>query len=134
MTARVLVIDDDEIAGEAVRQILEAEGHTAWVLPSPIGATQAIIKEKVSVVVLDVHMPSISGDKLAQLLRRNPRLDHLGIVLISGIQSTELSNLANDVGADAVVVKRELHQELAQAVSLAYRLAQTRRPSSHLGA
>jgi CheY-like chemotaxis protein len=125
---RVLIIDDDEIVGEAMREILAREGHEVTAVPTAIGATQVILREHVRVVVLDIHMPSISGDKLAQLLRKNPRLKHIGIILVSGIEQKQLEALANEVSADAVVSKHKMRSELATAVGVAARRAQLRDP------
>ena len=42
-SARVLVIDDDEIALEAIREVLVNAGYEVHCLASPIGATQVIV-------------------------------------------------------------------------------------------
>jgi CheY-like chemotaxis protein len=125
---RVLIIDDDEIVGEAMREILARAGHEVTAVPTAIGATQVILREHVRVVVLDIHMPSISGDKLAQLLRKNPRLKHIGIILVSGIEQKQLEALASEVSADAVVSKHKMRSDLATAVGVAARRAQLRDP------
>ena len=125
---RVLIIDDDEIVAEAMREIIARDGHQVLAVPSAIGATQVILRENVRVVVLDIHMPSISGDKLAQLLRKNPRLKHIGIILVSGIEQNQLEALAQEVSADAVVTKHKMRSELATAVGVAARRAQLRDP------
>jgi CheY-like chemotaxis protein len=113
---QVLVIDDDDIARESMIELLRGEGHGVAGLPSPIGATKRILSYKVDVVVIDVMMPSIRGDKLAALVRKNPRLKHVGVVLVTGASGEELADLAGDVNAAAVVEKRNIHSELASAV------------------
>jgi CheY-like chemotaxis protein len=110
------VIDDDEVARELLASVLEEAGYVVFQLPSPIGATSTIFREGIDVVVLDVLMPEMSGDKLARLLRSNSRLAQLTIVLVSGCQPTELSRLAQQVGADAVVSKSEVRTHLLDAV------------------
>ena len=87
---RVLVIDDDDISREMMVDLLRGDGHLVWDLPSPIGATKHIVTEEVQVVVIDIMMPSMRGDKLAALLSRNPKLKELGVVLVSGATVNEL--------------------------------------------
>lgn len=68
------------------------------------------------VVVVDVMMPSIRGDKLAALVRRNPRLADLGIVLVSGATPESLLALAQKADAGALVQKDCLSNQLVPAV------------------
>jgi CheY-like chemotaxis protein len=117
---RVLVIDDDEIVREVMCDLLTEKGCEAFNTGSPIGVTRLIGAHSIDVVVLDVMMPDISGDKLAKLLRSNPKLMQLSIVLVSGADEKNLSRIAADVKADAVVRKSDIHRELANAVLLSY--------------
>ena len=109
---KTLVIDDDEIARELVVSILRDGGYETFELSSPIGATQMISREKIDILVLDIMMPGLSGDKLARMLRANPRFGRIGIVLVSSCSLAELDELAASVRADAVVLKPEIRQKL----------------------
>jgi len=125
---RVLVIDDDEIVREVMCDLLRTRGCEVFDSGSPIGVTRTIGEQKIDVVVLDVMMPGLTGDKLAKLLRGNPRMPKLSIVLVSGADSNNLRDIAQEVKADAVVSKSEIHRELALVVVSAHRrraLAQT---------
>jgi CheY-like chemotaxis protein len=122
---RVLVIDDDEIAREFICDILHRAGFTAEDQASTIGLTNRLIRDHFQVVVLDVMMPTISGDKLTVLLRKNEQLSHLGIVLVSSAPKEELESMAKDLGADAVVGKEEARERLATAVLHAARVRST---------
>src|SRR3954469_6784583 len=90
--ATVLVIDDDDIARALITEILKPHFQVVE-LNSPIGATRAAVAACADVVVLDVQMPNISGDMLAKLFRNNPRLRHVGVVLVSGCSMAELTDL-----------------------------------------
>ena len=118
---KVLVIDDSEIARARMTNQLRLHGHTVLELPSPIGATRTVLRENVEVVVIDIHLPTVSGDRLASLFRANPRMKNLGVVLVSGIDPEELLRLAQEVDADAVVSKGAIDRELPQAVLRAKR-------------
>lgn len=106
--APVLVIDDSEIAREEVSRVLRSAGFQVLALPSPIGATQAIVRHQVRIVVLDVFMPTIRGDRLLTLFRKNQRLGQLSVILMSGHSERELEQLQLEVQADAVLSKRHL--------------------------
>ena len=108
--ATVLVIDDSDIARSEMERLLSDAGYNVLTLASPIGATRTILNHKVDVVVIDVLMPGMRGDRLAALFRSNPRFKTLGVVLVSGENQTELSRLLAETRASAVVPKSDLRQ------------------------
>ncbi|RYZ08491.1 MAG: response regulator [Myxococcales bacterium] len=101
-------------------RVLEQAGFRVMGLASPIGATRAILENGVRVVVIDIMMPGMRGDRLAALFRGNPRLRELGVVLVSGASAAELLSLSVESGANAVVSKANLH-ELVPVVRRALR-------------
>ena len=115
MTA-VLVIDDHDVARELMSRVLEEAGFDVRTQSSPIGATKTVIRHGVSVVVVDVEMPAMRGDRLVALFRANPRFAQLGLVLVSGAQEHDLVRIGHAVGADAVVPKSRLEAELPAVV------------------
>lgn len=115
----VLVVDDSEIARTTLRNALTMAGMKVIDLPSPIGATRAIMTNDVSVVVIDLMMPGMRGDRLTTLFRENPRFQTLGVVLVSGENEAEMLRLADEVGADAAVSKSNM-TELVSAVRRAF--------------
>jgi two-component system OmpR family response regulator len=119
---RVLVVDDDDMVRAQLSALLAGAHHVAHSLPSAIGVTRVVVANRIDVVVIDVSMPTLSGDKLATLLRQNPRCKDLGVVLISGRSLEELEALAQEVTADAVVQKSETRTKFIPAVEYAARL------------
>ncbi len=118
---RVLVVDDDDLVRLAMVEQLKDAGCECFELPSAIGVTRSILHNQVQVVVIDILMPSMPGDKLAKLLRDNARLSKLGVILVSGGgDSVRLEYLGAEVGADAVLEKGRI-DELGQVVHRVYR-------------
>jgi CheY-like chemotaxis protein len=115
--ARILVIDDDDIARELLSQTLVGAGYTVFSLPSAIGATREIFQNAIDVVVVDVMLPDIDGDKLARVLRQNSRGRSLGIILVSSRPVEELRALASAAQADMVLPKSQIRASLADMVA-----------------
>jgi PleD family two-component response regulator len=113
---RVLVIDDDEFECAYLVDILKTAGFNVTSMPSVIGVTNHLVQERVQVVVLDVMMPTIRGDKLAALWRRNPALPRLGVVLVSSLPEDEITPLLAEAEVDAFVSKALVRSELATVV------------------
>ena len=118
---RVLVIDDDEIVRELMCEILRHSGCEVIGTGSPIGVTKLITQHRIDVVVLDVMMPDISGDKLAKLLRSNPKLRELAIVLVSSDKQEHLAQIAAEVSADSVLTKADVRTQLSLVVLSTHR-------------
>lgn len=123
----VLVIDDSDISRAEMTRILEDAGLEVVGLASPIGATRVMLGGNVRAVVIDIEMPSLRGDRLAALFRGNPRMDGIGVVLVSGEKSEELSRLAIEARADEAVSKASLSR-LPDAVRRAMAKAESWRP------
>jgi DNA-binding NarL/FixJ family response regulator len=104
----VLVIDDSEIARDHIQRLLSEAGLRVLTMASPIGATRTVLNDNVDVVVIDVLMPGMRGDKLAALFKSNPRFRNLGVVLVSGEDPAELSRLMKETRASAVVSKSDV--------------------------
>jgi DNA-binding response OmpR family regulator len=77
---RALVIDDDEIARELCVDSRDG-GYEAFELPRR-SARHGRSPRKIEIVVLDIAMPDLSGDR-GGMLRARPRPARLGIVLVS---------------------------------------------------
>jgi CheY-like chemotaxis protein len=119
-TLNVLVIDDSEIARADMAHRLSQAGFKVSSLASPIGATRVIVDQAIDVVVIDVQMPSIRGDRLAALFKGNQRFAALGVILVTGSGEAELEQLRSVAKADAVLSKAKLDR-LVSVVKDTYR-------------
>lgn len=131
---RILIIDDDDVARELLSSTLKHAGHEVFELATAIGATRAIFAHDIDAVVVDVMLPDISGDKLARVLRQNPRGAGLAIVLVSSRPIEELRSLAAIAQADGVLPKAEIRRRLGDVVNQACqrrsRISRSGRPLS----
>ncbi|MEY4508377.1 MAG: hypothetical protein RLZZ450_499, partial [Pseudomonadota bacterium] len=91
---RILVIDDDEIARQAISDLLHNDGYAVHPLASPIGATQVIATQGIAAAVIDLNMPIMSGDRFIALIRTWDRIRDLPVVLISGEASETVQEAA----------------------------------------
>jgi CheY-like chemotaxis protein len=121
--ADVLVVDDNALNRAAILRLLRKAGISAIATDSAIGATRIAVRSQVNVVVADLNMPAMQGSSLLQVFRRNPRLRHVGMVLLSGVSAQELVSAASEVGADAAIAKIEMVTTLVPAVTKLLRRA-----------
>jgi CheY-like chemotaxis protein len=116
MDVDVLVIDDSDLARSAVIRVLTQAGMITEELATPIGVTQALLRRRARIVLIDYDMPSLRGDRLIELVRKNPRLRGTKLVLISGTDRDDLRAIAMAAGADAVVAKADGPGEVLRVV------------------
>jgi two-component system, chemotaxis family, chemotaxis protein CheY len=114
--ADVLVVDDNALNRAAILRLLRKAGISAIATDSAIGATRLAVRSQVNVIVADLNMPAMQGSSLLQMFRRNPRLCHVGMVLLSGVSAQELVSAASEVGADAAIAKIEMVTTLVPTV------------------
>jgi len=111
---RILVIDDDEIVLQAIRDLLTSAGYYAHCLVSPIGATQVIVSQQIQAVVVDLNMPVMRGDRFISLLRSWDRIRDLPTVLISGAATATLEEIAKQLPGVGVVSKDSMQRTLPE--------------------
>lgn len=111
---RVLVIDDDEIALQAIRDLLDGAGYNVHALVSPIGATQVIMSQQIQAVVVDLNMPVMRGDRFISLLRSWDKIRDLPTVLISGASSATLEETVRQLPGVGMVTKENMQRTLPE--------------------
>lgn len=112
----VLVIDDSDIDRQVITDLLGRAGYEVHGLPTPIGATRVARQLHVKLVIIDQNLPAMDGSKLAALFRKNPAMQSIRVVLVSGGDERAMSALAREAEIDAFVSKRQLHDELLNTV------------------
>jgi two-component system alkaline phosphatase synthesis response regulator PhoP len=104
---KILVVDDDPIILEVVRDRLEAAGHEVHIRDAALGTTQWVAENAPDFVLLDVSMPALSGRELGQLLKRGASTRNVGVILFSGLPQEELQQVVRASGAIGGISKSD---------------------------
>jgi len=115
----ILVIDDDEIALQAMTDVLEDAGYRVHALASPIGATQVIAARGIIAAVLDLNMPVMRGDRFISLIRSWDRIRDLPIVLVSGEAPSVIREAVAHLPGVSVVTKPRMTELLVSTLEQA---------------
>jgi signal transduction histidine kinase/response regulator RpfG family c-di-GMP phosphodiesterase len=106
LTAKVLIVDDDERNAFAAVQALETLGHELVVARSGEEALRKVLDEEFAVILLDLHMPGMDGYETAELLRQRRRTRDTPIVFLTAVFRDEAHLFqAYSAGAIDVVFK-----------------------------
>jgi len=83
MKKTVLVVDDEPSIVELEKSILESIGCSVITANNGTEALKILKKEKVSLVVLDMMMPGMSGREVCEEIRKISKLKKLKIVFVT---------------------------------------------------
>lgn len=112
---RVLVVDDDQHQLELVERMLRADGFEVKTCSTPIGVTNLIVSFGPKIVLVDVNIPALSGDRLIGISRRWVPPGTL-FVLYSANDESRLRHLAREVDADGWISKSVTGPDLTAAL------------------
>src|SRR5512141_2483532 len=115
--ATLLIVDDDRIARDGLCHILEAAGHRTLAVADAPAALQLLHKETCDLAIVDVTLPEVDGLALCRLLRAQPRLQQLPLVIFSADDSEARKVEAFGAGADDYIVKPSTPGELLSRVN-----------------
>jgi CheY-like chemotaxis protein len=108
--ARVLVADDNRQFVEMLCATLHDAGHEVASASSGLAVTSLLEREDFDVLVLDVLMPGMSGDAVAELLSRAK--PHIPVLLMTGDSGGDFV-----VAGDFQVLRKPFtEQQLVEAV------------------
>lgn len=103
MARQILVADDNRGFAELLRATLEEEGYEVLIASTGLAAVAAVEQNDVGLAVLDVLMPGISGDAVAERLRQiDPDLP---VLLMTGANADFVAT------SDAPVLRKPFPQE-----------------------
>lgn len=111
------VIDDDELVRDSLKALLETHRYAVSDFDSARSFLQRIGSDDIACLVLDVHMPDMTGLELLRQLRRSGNA--MPVVLITGRGDPSMQAEAAALGAIAMLDKPVAHTALFAAIDRA---------------
>ena len=132
MTARIMVVEDEEAITVLLRYNLEAEGYRVEVVGRGDEAEVRLREAVPDLVLLDWMLPGLSGIELCRRIRLRPETERLPVIMLTarGEEGERVRGLAT--GADDYVVKPFSVPELLARVRALLRRAKPEHLSSLL--
>ena len=114
-TRTVFIVEDDDSVRRAVRRLLRAAGLEAEAFATAEAFLQSGVRPDAGCLVLDQHLPGMSGLELQERLRSEGRA--LPVVFISAYEDAQVRESALRAGAVAFLQKPFEDQELLDTVA-----------------
>lgn len=103
--AKILIIDDSPGTIKMVTLALEEAGHEVVACDSPAGLPAVIKREEPALILMDVVMPTMHGDKALQALSSRGWDSDATVLFYSSRPREELEQLVGASGADGYIAK-----------------------------
>ncbi|HEX2091857.1 MAG TPA: PAS domain S-box protein [Longimicrobiaceae bacterium] len=105
MRCRILVVEDSATQAEALRTLLEEEGHDVAVARSAEEALERIAPDRFDLVLSDIVMPGMNGWELCRRLKSEPGLRDIPLVLLTSLTDPMDIVRGLECGADNYITK-----------------------------
>lgn len=112
---RILVVDDSEICRDLAKHLLQSRGYEVVTLDSPFGFGATVAREQPDLVLVDVNMPGLQGNKLVEFAQQKG-ICSCPIVFHSDRSPRELQSLVLASGASGYVQKTSDADELCARI------------------
>ena len=131
MTARILLIDDEQSILDILKYNLEQEGYEVHVATDGREGLHLCATLQPDLVVLDIMLPHRNGLEICQELRHDPATSHIRIMMVSA-RSDEVDEIVGfNMGADEYIAKPFKLKPLLHRIKALLRRPETEIPPTH---
>jgi PAS domain S-box-containing protein len=119
----ILVVDDDPDLLLIAKKVLQSENYMVRTAGLGQDCLQAIRQNKPHLLLLDVMLPDINGVEICKIIKSDPGLSSIYILLLSGMK-TDSENVSEglETGADGYLIKPIKNRELLARTEAAFRI------------
>jgi DNA-binding response OmpR family regulator len=105
MAHRILVVDDDPAVRDLTTHVLKKAGFTVESVDTAEKGLAELRRSQYDLLILDLHLPGISGMKTCEIIKQDPATAHLPIIMLTAQDSERFKVQGLQTGADDYVTK-----------------------------
>lgn len=126
MTVKLLIVEDEVITRQTLSRLFQEEGYEVFDAADGRQMEHIMAQQDIDIIIMDVNLPGKSGLELAESLREHK---NIGLIFLTGRDSSEDRLLALELGADDYLIKPYNPRELTiRARNLSRRIEQINSP------
>lgn len=103
--SRILIIEDNQDAATSLQDLLELHGYYVEIAYSGPSGIEAARKFKPEIILCDLGLPEMDGYAVARELRKDPLLNSVRLIAISGYGQAEYKQMSKEAGFDLHLIK-----------------------------
>jgi chemosensory pili system protein ChpA (sensor histidine kinase/response regulator) len=116
-TRTVMVVDDSVTVRKVTSRLLERHGFEVVLAKDGLDAITKLEDIRPDIMLLDIEMPRMDGFEVASLVRHNPNLIGLPIIMITSRTGEKHRERAFQIGVNAYMGKPFQEQQLLETIS-----------------
>ena len=105
MSDKILIVDDNRDVITILETLLSEAGYPVVSAKDGLEAMQKLTTESPSLILLDVMMPRMDGYEVCQAVKRNPKLNHIPILMVSAKTDPASKERGLNLGAADYLLK-----------------------------
>lgn len=110
MSIKVLVVDNNPVHLKGVSAILEKEGCQVRTAVNGLVALEEIEKDIPEIVITDLVMPLLDGEKLCKILRAVEGYKNIFLVVLSALLAEDQERITKEIDCDIYIGKGTLNE------------------------
>jgi twitching motility two-component system response regulator PilG len=114
---KVVCIDDSPTVLDTIQRYLGTEKFSVATVEDPMASLSALFDMKPDLILMDVSMPGIDGNRLCQILKRSSVFTNVPIIMVSGNTGILDKEKAKAAGATDYLTKPFSKAELLAIVN-----------------
>jgi len=116
MPKKILLADDARLMLEIEKSLFRRTGAEILTASTGMQALKLILSEKPDIVLLDLVMPDITGDKICEQIKSNPQTASIPVIIVTTRAKPEEIERCRLAGCDDFATKPLNHYELLTKV------------------
>jgi CheY-like chemotaxis protein len=102
---RVLIVEDNQDAGEMYRLLLELAGHEVLIAENGAHGLELLKSARPDVAIVDIGLPGMDGYEVARRFRAEPGASGVLLVALTGYGSPSDRDRSRQAGFDLHLIK-----------------------------
>lgn len=116
-TRTVMVVDDSVTVRKVTSRLLERHGYDVLLAKDGMDAIAKLEDARPDLMLLDIEMPRMDGFEVASLVRHNPNLEDLPIIMITSRTGEKHRERAFQIGVNAYMGKPFQEDQLLETIT-----------------
>lgn len=112
----LLVVDDDPVLRECLEEVLRHQGYRVLTAGDGEEGLRLTRQQRPDLIILDVALPGMDGFRVATLIKGDPALQKIPIILYSGRLEDSFAVLAYETKAEYFLPKGGSIQPILEAI------------------